>query len=265
MALADNIVGYWKMDGDSTDAVGSEDGADTSVTYDNAYGIINQGVKIENTIATSPATHYITFSPTAPGTGSFSISLWVYMLSIDANTQSPFSWEKNGVTGRPVTAIYLTNSYISWNVLDNTANDKTLTYTDTIAAKTWYHLVLTRDATSKEINLYINGTSEVTETPAGNANINISSELDVGRRYNSSYPAKQHPFRGYIEEMGYWSRALSASEISQLYNSGSGLQYPFSASSGNIKKINNIAWANVKKVNNIAVANIKKINGIAAK
>ncbi len=34
---------------------------------------------------------------------------------------------------------------------------------------------------------------------------------------------------------------------------------------GNIKKLNNIAWANVKKVNNIAVANIKKLNNIAAK
>lgn len=34
---------------------------------------------------------------------------------------------------------------------------------------------------------------------------------------------------------------------------------------GNIKKLNNIAWANVKKVNNIAIANIKKLNNIVAK
>lgn len=39
---------------------------------------------------------------------------------------------------------------------------------------------------------------------------------------------------------------------------------PAVTASGNIKKINNIAWANVKKINGVAVANCKKINGVTA-
>ena len=31
-----------------------------------------------------------------------------------------------------------------------------------------------------------------------------------------------------MDEVGVWSRALSSSEIAQLYNSGSGLSYPLS-------------------------------------
>jgi len=35
MALADNLVSYYKLDGDSDDAVGSNDGTDTNVLYSN--------------------------------------------------------------------------------------------------------------------------------------------------------------------------------------------------------------------------------------
>ena len=34
----------------------------------------------------------------------------------------------------------------------------------------------------------------------------------------------------YIDEVGIWSRTLTSTEVSDLYNSGSGLQYPFSSS-----------------------------------
>ncbi len=36
---------------------------------------------------------------------------------------------------------------------------------------------------------------------------------------------------GRMDDWSMWSRALSAAEISQLYNSGIGLQYPFTVSS----------------------------------
>jgi len=32
---------------------------------------------------------------------------------------------------------------------------------------------------------------------------------------------------GVIDELGIWDRVLSASEVTELYNSGSGFQYPF--------------------------------------
>jgi hypothetical protein len=30
-----------------------------------------------------------------------------------------------------------------------------------------------------------------------------------------------------LDEVGFWTRALSAAEVTSLYNSGNGLQYPF--------------------------------------
>jgi len=40
-------------------------------------------------------------------------------------------------------------------------------------------------------------------------------------------------FKGIIDEVGIWNRALTSTEISELYNSGNGLQYPFGISPTN--------------------------------
>jgi hypothetical protein len=40
-------------------------------------------------------------------------------------------------------------------------------------------------------------------------------------------PGGAAPMGGVIDEVGIWKRALSASEITTLYNSGSGTTYPF--------------------------------------
>jgi hypothetical protein len=32
---------------------------------------------------------------------------------------------------------------------------------------------------------------------------------------------------GDIDEVGIWSRVLTSTEVTQLYNGGAGLQYPF--------------------------------------
>jgi hypothetical protein len=34
-------------------------------------------------------------------------------------------------------------------------------------------------------------------------------------------------FDGTIDEVGIWNRSLSSSEVSELYNGGSGASYPF--------------------------------------
>src|SRR5262249_31508245 len=39
-----------------------------------------------------------------------------------------------------------------------------------------------------------------------------------------------HYFNGAIDEIGVWNRALTSTEITNLYNSGAGLAYPLTAS-----------------------------------
>jgi hypothetical protein len=50
---------------------------------------------------------------------------------------------------------------------------------------------------------------------------NSSEPFIIGRYDNDAYAD------GQIDEVGIWSRALSSTEVTKLYNGGAGLQYPF--------------------------------------
>jgi hypothetical protein len=49
MALSTGIIGYWKLDGNSKDAVSTNNGTDVGISYSSSYGKINQGALIGGT------------------------------------------------------------------------------------------------------------------------------------------------------------------------------------------------------------------------
>jgi hypothetical protein len=78
-----------------------------------------------------------------------------------------------------------------------------------ITAKTWVHLAVVRDFTSKSVTWYRNGkptTSVVTAYPAAGAS---QQPLLIGNGY-------ANPFKGQLDDIGIWPRALSAQEIAAL-------------------------------------------------
>lgn len=96
--------------------------------------------------------------------------------------------------------------------------DKTVT-TAGIVIDEWYMATLTINTT--QIALYVNGLINKTATtgtaPTGAGGFSIGSQISTGTPANF--------FNGTIDEVGIWNRTLSASEISNLYNSGAGLPY----------------------------------------
>ena len=84
-----------------------------------------------------------------------------------------------------------------------------------VPAGIWTHVAGTYDGTN--INLYMNG-QLIGATPA-TGNITLSnSELNIGR--DPGYPTKL--FKGLIDEVEIFNRALSIQEIADIYNVGSG-------------------------------------------
>jgi hypothetical protein len=73
------------------------------------------------------------------------------------------------------------------------------------------------------LSIYVNGNQEVGVTLAVTAFPDNTSPFSIG-----TWPGiGGQNFLGEIDEVGIWSRALTSGEISDLYNSGSGLSYPF--------------------------------------
>lgn len=108
-----------------------------------------------------------------------------------------------------------------------------------LALNTWYHVASTYDGTN--IINYVDGNQVSSEPHSGTLN---DSGLPI---YIGARPvAGLHPFPGYIDDVRIYDRALSGSEITDLYNLGAnsinfGLvgHWPMDDASGNLRDLVN--------------------------
>jgi hypothetical protein len=243
MALTDNLVSYWKLDessGNASDSVGSNTLTNSGVSY--SAGKINNGADF------APNDLFTTNNISL--TGDLTISAWikpadlgVYYIVAKSDSTSP----------NEEYVLLVNNNVISMGVR-NTSNsffsaDKTGT-----GSGSWVHVVGTVSGTT--VSVYINGVIGTDATVTGTrASKNIDTDIG-GRSYNTF-----GRFNGSIDEVGIWSRALSSTEVTALYNSGNGLQYPFTTTA--IKSFNGLAKASIKSINGLAIGSIKSVNGLA--
>jgi hypothetical protein len=235
MALTDNIVSYWKLDESSGSAVDS-----TSTTNLTLYGGITQGSagKISTAYTFNGTTGYMgVVDTTYELTTAMSISCWVYLNAVDA-TQGlvcNYYW-----SGKGYDLMVESNNMVYWVVRDSaqTPTSAESISTSTLSVSTWYHIVATFDGTYT--NLYINGSLERTSSAwAHNISYDAACRFGLGIRTDEFY------LNGRLDEVGVWSRALTQTEITSLYNSGSGFSYPFSAANtyaGVLYIYNGSAW-----------------------
>jgi len=106
----------------------------------------------------------------------------------------------------------------------SSGTDISKTFNTNIDKNQWNHLVLTGDGTT--IKLYVNNNldSSTLSFSGFGGTSNDEYNVHIGR----PGMVDNYYVEGLIDEVGIWDRALNSSEIEELYNSGDGLQYPFS-------------------------------------
>jgi len=237
-----NCVSYWKFDGDATDSVGSNDGTITGATNGSSYGKINEGYNFDgNDYITLPDT----FNPSA-----YTVSVWIKA----AATSSPQQIIDNtGTAANKSFKILLYNNTLYFRHYDSSGSnhDITTSFSDTSG---WHHILFKWDGTTT--TAYIDNVSKGT---SGVSSISTTNKMRFGARPLSS---PDQYYTGNMDEVGIWSRALTSTEISELYNSGDGKQYPFSSTptSGWTGTVNGVE--DPSKVDGTAVADITSINGV---
>ena len=209
MALTTNLVSYWKLDGNSNDSVGTCNGSDSGVSY--VSGLIGSAAQSGSiSLPNSPS------QGLPGGVNDFTISTWIFG---NTGTASVLYQKNDNVSGDPYSD--LTFSY-------DVAGTITLTFrvpfsfsfypvtsTGTLPSSQWNHCVAVRSAGNTL--LYINGSLD--KTGASN-----SSTLDWATVTNHNI----NPGTGNkLDETAIYTRAISSTEVSDLYNGGVGLQYPF--------------------------------------
>jgi len=99
---------------------------------------------------------------------------------------------------------------------NRTAKDSDSGVIDT--AGIWYHVAVTCDISAHEMVFYVNGSSVASggTTVSATSINNSATAFDVGAR---AYVTAPRYFDGVIDEVAVFSRVLTATEISNLYNS----------------------------------------------
>lgn len=86
----------------------------------------------------------------------------------------------------------------------------------------WYHIVVNRDDDAGESVVYIDGQKQSTSTLQETGNLcNSNAQFNIGASGNGAF----NYIDGRVDEVGYWERQLTASEVADLYNNGDGIPY----------------------------------------
>jgi len=215
MSLLTNLVGYYKLD-NTTDNSG--DGYtltnNNSVTFDSAK--IGNGADFgssnTNKSLTSNSLMGMTYAV------SRSLSVWVKMITQPATSvQVAIAGMFFNTNPGNQSAIYYNNTSGTYYL--HTGQGET--YANTLTTGAWFHIVVT-GVYGGNSQMYLNGTLLGTHSLAStNFTAYSPGGLSLGNIVTSQYASCQ------VDEVGVWSRVLTSTEVTQLYNSGVGLQYPF--------------------------------------
>lgn len=258
MALTDNIQGYWKFDESSGDAADATPNGNTLTNINSATfvpAVIANGIDLE----AGSSQRFTRANGSLVGlgfTGDLTLAGWVNFETVaDAGLCAKFSavsgtdrswnFRMGGATAIGLRIVY-----------DGAGSNFTSSVSWSPSTATWYYIAVTKSGTT--IKFYVNGSQQGTDQTGASSAINTSTvPFMIGAQESDG----GGPMDGKMDEWGAWNRALSGSEISQLYNGGAGLTYPFAASGpANLKSLDTNVKANIKSYNTNVLANIKSIN-----
>lgn len=135
--------------------------------------------------------------------GALSITAWIYA---DSLSGFPMIISKRKSLFEHAYQFYSTSNKLNYN------NGTIVQSTGTISTGVWTHVGVTFDG-SGGVSFYINGSSAGTAT-AASTNPTNTDAVTIAKAYNGNY------FNGKIDELALFNSALSASDITAIYNSG---------------------------------------------
>jgi len=213
--LQTNLVSYWKLDESSGNAADSK--SSNTLTNKNTTtfvtGKINNGANIVRA-----SNQGFTIADNAPLsiTGDMSISCWVnYASSVQGHIVTKFG----GVGNRSFRLWTGGTTDIQFATSSNGITLHNVVWTVALSTSTFYHLVLVYTSATHLAELFLNGVSQGTQDVTDTSIFDSTAVFGVGTE------STLDSFDGKIDEVGIWSRTLTSTEASQLYNGGSGLSY----------------------------------------
>ena len=208
-ALTDGLMEYWSMDQSSgTNVINNiSGGTNGTATADNpvwSMGKLGNGLNF-----TDQTTKYVDITGVTSTTKSYTFCFWIW----DYGGSAPNDYIIDSQTGR--ITIHVTDSE------ELRVSGIGATGVFDILASDWNYVCVVLDSSVSNARAYINGTQSGSNMTYDDRD--IGGVVVIANRYSKT---SGNP-NMILDEVGIWNRTLTDLEISELYNSGNGLAYPF--------------------------------------
>ena len=231
--LAANLISFWELEdsanGTRLDSVvaSAHDLTDVGSSVGRTTGIVGFGsehVRFNGELLSVASAANLQIGDGSTVSYNFSVSGWVNLASKPAGSMDPFG--KDGSTDGEYQMWWDTSDRFGFDIYDAGGTTCYTKTADTLGApslSTWYLLTATYSTGSDILTLYVNATSQGTAGRAGGTGYpGDASNFGIGSRPENRV---SNSWDGAIDQVGFWRRALSADEVSYLYNAGAGRTY----------------------------------------
>jgi hypothetical protein len=231
--LKSNLFTYWKFDeGSGTTAVDSVGNQNGTLSRTQLWTTSNQKLGTAGLDFTDNVNQYVSIGSTSTynfihnGTSNFSFGYWIYRQGsalsgrvFDNNIGSDRRGFITSASDRRLSFI-IGKQGSGWPILNLNVDDA---LPDTVG---WHFVVFTFDTAdgTDQGKLYVNGdyVSAATRTTGFEAGNSFKNPI-LGR-YASSDQSRSNT---YLDEVFFYKKVLTLTEIKWLYNNSDGVQYPF--------------------------------------
>lgn len=213
-AISDNLVSCWSLDSTAwADAYGGNTLTDHGTVANVAGKVANAG---DFELANSNYLSHTSNAALQMGDIDFTFAVWVKPESTGSSMEI-IAKDDDAVNSRDYTLTVDIGGGVRFYF--NGGGTPEVTSSVTMSAGNWYFIVVYHDATANTVNISINDGTVDSHTTGGAAPQTSAAEFRIGSREYFNF---EEYFDGLIDEPVAWKRKISAAEITDLYNGGSG-------------------------------------------
>lgn len=213
--ICNRCTAYYRLDGNCRDSVNIHDGIPNKITFVDG--------KIGRCAHTNGSSQYISLpnEVSVKGRTQVSYSGWCFIESTP-NKDFYIVTEIANSSGYTRASFGVNTSLLPFAGVRTVATGDTgsfqkVTGTSPMSTGTWYFLCAVFDLSNGNIILYVNGVA------VGSLDVTASSFVDANPNRIRLFEFDESGSGNVrADEVGIWSKALSAAEVSELYNNGAG-------------------------------------------
>lgn len=228
MALIDNITRYFTNDENAANTtVVDSTGTENATASTNTANLFDASGKINSAFTFNGTTEYVdsNFDYVVDASNPLSISFWFKTTSASADRLLGSLKEGGAVDPRIQIFMNIVANKIGFQIQGDGGTQISTSGSTTINDDNYHHVLLVLTTTTQKLYLDGNATPEISETTNTGDVTLTGNDFFIGA-LNLRGSASDF-FDGTIDEVGFWTEELTATNASELYNSGSGFAYPF--------------------------------------